>query len=142
MDAFMKSLWNSWSTIPLSFNSSLPVGATLAVASALLLVFGNGLLRISHSRPPFPPGPKSKFHFLLGNLLDLPDTHQGLMDTKLLERSRLFGLYFTISIPLMGRIIVISDPKLMKHVTVTNSHRKADSYNVLVPVVGKRSMLI
>ena len=64
------------------------------------------------------------------------------MDDKLLEWSKIYGLYYTIRVPGMGTIIVVSDPKLFKQVTISKNHPKSPSYQAFLPIVGSRSMLV
>jgi cytochrome P450 len=79
---------------------------------------------------------------LLGNIKDLPDPGEGTIDDKLLEWSKQYGLYFTMAIPLMGKVVVISDPALFKRVTVTKNRPKSPSYKLFTSIVGERSMLL
>jgi cytochrome P450 len=127
--------------------SSSPL-ATLLVAAALPLALlvalqwhkSRSSSSSSQSLPPYPPGPKP--HWLLGNLKDLPNPSQSTLDAKLLEWTEQYGLFFTMTIPLMGKVVVISDPALLKRVTVTKNRPKSPTYKVFESVVGSRSMLV
>jgi cytochrome P450 len=124
-------LGDQTATAAVFFAASVPV---------VLLVVGKLWTRLRSSHSPYPPGPKQ--HWLLGNVKDLPDPAESTIDVKLLEWSKQYGLYFSMAIPLLGKIVVISDPALFKRVTVTMNRPKSPSYKVFTSVVGKRSMLV
>jgi cytochrome P450 len=117
---------------------------TLLVAAALPLALIAALRlyksRSSASYLPYPPGPKP--HWLLGNLRDFPDPSQQTLDAKFVEWTETYGLYFTIHVPLMGKVVVISDPALLKRVAVTKNRPKSPTYKLFESIVGRRSMLV
>ena len=91
---------------------------------------------------PYPPGPPPT-HWLLGNALELPDVRRGKhMDLKFLEWAKEFGRYFTIKLPGIGHMIVVSDPDLAKHILVTENIFKSWTYKTFLPLVGSKSLLI
>lgn len=90
---------------------------------------------------PYPPGPPT--HWLMGNALDLPDVRRGKhMDIQFLEWAKEFGRNFTIKLPGIGRMIVIADPDLARHVLVTKNIFKSWTYEQYVPLFGAKSLLI
>lgn len=93
-------------------------------------------------RFPYPPGP-TPTHWFLGNAREFPDIRKGKhIDTKFLEWSKEYGLYFTIHIPVVGKMIVIADPEFAKHVLVTKNFTKSFTYKQYTPIFGSQSMLI
>ena len=91
---------------------------------------------------PYPPGPKG--HFLLGNLLEMPDQKKNeVMEIKLLEWAKEYGLCYTVSTPFMGKLIVISDPIMIWSI-LFNFHQypKTEDYFFVAPIIGERSMVM
>lgn len=113
---------------------------TAVLAAVPLWIIIKKLLK-KRPKCPYPPGPKGVFFF--GNTLDFPDPDEGgFVDEKFLEWSKEFGTVFTLKIPIIGRMIIVADPDLVKHINVSRNYPKSPAYNMLDAVVGSKSMVI
>jgi cytochrome P450 len=90
---------------------------------------------------PYPPSPPGRFFW--GNALDLPNPGLGKhVDIKLLEWSKTHGTVFSFTVPVVGRLIVIADPDLAKHVLITKNFPKSPTYKNFTPIFGDRSIAL
>jgi cytochrome P450 len=90
---------------------------------------------------PYPPSPPGRFFW--GNALDLPNPGLGKhVDIKLLEWSKTYGTVFSFTVPVVGRLIVIADPDLAKHVLITKNFPKSPTYKNFTPIFGDRSIAL
>jgi cytochrome P450 len=111
----------------------------VVIAIPLFYLFVKKLL--NRPKLPYPPGPKGVFFF--GNALQLPDPRKGEMpEQRQLEWTKEFGNVYTISIPVVGKMIVICDPELAKQVLVKKNYDKSPLYQLFTPVIGKKSIVI
>lgn len=146
----MKSRDNSLSSVFSSLiappETKFQLATTIAIVAAvpLWLLVREVRRRHGNKQPslPYPPGPPARF--LIGNIMDLPSITKGeLMDEKLLEWSKEYGLVFSFSIPVSNKIIVVADPDLAKKVLVSRNYPKAPIYKTMgSTVMGKYSMVI
>lgn len=119
------------------------VQASIAVVLATISCwYFHRHIRKGRNEPSYPPGPKG--HFLLGNALELPDQKKNeVMEVKLLEWATEYGLCYTISIPIVGKMIVISDPEIIQKMLFTyNKYPKSHLYKVLIPIAGERALAL
>jgi cytochrome P450 len=115
----------------------------IVAAVALALSVGYFVQKIAKkkSRLPSPPGPKG--HFIFGNLGIFPNIAKGeSFATVELQLAKEHGLVYTLDWPeFFGKMIVISDPELVKKVFVTKNVRKSFIYDELSAVLGAKSIV-
>ncbi|CAB9520999.1 Leukotriene-B(4) omega-hydroxylase 2 [Seminavis robusta] len=101
--------------------------------------------------PIQPPNP----HFLLGHAKLLDHTKGPHFDIKLLELAKQLGGVFSLQVPVLvaktnatygtveqGTMIVVADPALIKHVTVTKNFPKSWTMKKNIPLFGETSILL
>lgn len=135
----------SGTTMGINVGSRSETAVTTAILGATLVFVGyfvkKALVGKKTKQAPYPPGPKG--YPIVGNLLAFPDESKGeTFDTLNLDAAKEFGLIFSINVPLiLGRMIIIADPELARHVLVKKNYPKSKLYEGLSPILGSKSMV-
>jgi cytochrome P450 len=115
--------------------------ASFGLAAVTFVYFFRVLAKKS-PKFPYPPGPPET-SWLFGNALELPDVRMGHhVDLKFLEWGKEYGTFYTIRVPIIGRMIIIANPDLVKHVVIKKNFPKSFTYKSYTPLFGERSIVI
>ena len=90
----------------------------------------------------YPPHPEP-CHFLWGK----GDIFQGLtqgihLDPVMLRNAKLLGPVVNYKLPIIGNMICVADPDLIKYITVTKNYDKSWTYKDNFPLLGNRSIVL
>eukprot|EP00581_Thalassiosira_minuscula_P007695 CAMPEP_0183710996 /NCGR_PEP_ID=MMETSP0737-20130205/6597_1 /TAXON_ID=385413 /ORGANISM="Thalassiosira miniscula, Strain CCMP1093" /LENGTH=497 /DNA_ID=CAMNT_0025939387 /DNA_START=161 /DNA_END=1651 /DNA_ORIENTATION=- len=118
-----------------------PTDPSSIVLLACCLLVGYSLAvfqrKKTHNYPPHP----LPCHFLWGNGAEFPRPPKH-PDPKLLEWAKELGPVFSVRIPVLGRMIIVADPELIHHVTVSKNFHKSWTLKNVMPIFGDRSILL
>ena len=133
-----------WYNSVLHSSSQTQLVTTSAVLAAVPLYFLARRVwqQRRSSQLPYPPGPPG--HWLLGNALEIREhTKQGgIVEDKFLEWIQQYGDVITITVPVVGKLILIADPELIKVIAVKKNLPKGRINNLILALLGTESLVI
>ncbi|KAG7374640.1 cytochrome P450 [Nitzschia inconspicua] len=104
-------------------------GVAIFFTYNFLFAFGPDKTKDGLSFPPEPPGK----HWLWGHAPLLPNdgTH---FDLKFLEMAQQMNnaSVFTVQLPIFKRMIIVADPDIIHHITVSKNYHKSWTYKFLI----------
>jgi cytochrome P450 len=120
--------------------------------SVLLSMFFGGLLLIAMFWLPrhkkvkgeleYPPHPEP-CHFLWGNAKEFRRISEGLhIDPIMLKWAKELGPVFNMKVPVVGNMICVADPELIKYITITKNYNKSWTYKANTPLLGDRAIVL
>lgn len=125
--------------------SSVLSPTSIAMLAVSLVIGWLVVVVRSHFQKPklnYPPHPEP-CHFLWGNAPEFPDVANGYhIDPKMLEWAKEMGPVYTLNVPIIGKMICVADPKLIKHVTISKNFDKSWTYRNNLPIFGKHSIVV
>jgi cytochrome P450 len=90
----------------------------------------------------YPPHPEP-CHFLWGNAPALRVMSKGYhLDPTMLKWAKELGPVFNVKVPVIGNMICVADPELIKYITITKNYNKSWTYKAITPLFGDRGIAL